>query len=477
MRSEIKRVGKVLLILMVCAGLSTFVFMSLMGEQFGALFSTERALYFGRITNDKTVFMFFYRHPIVPGYTPLKDGYQLGSNTLYIMAWSPLAEGKEVPIKMVSYRLEKEPVTETTDNVTRTYEQEVRRDVKSEDMVLPALEREFSMREVGLAPHEALYYIDIVYGNETVLSIKHQTFEPMMEMPVMTRGELASQIMSYSSGTFITCLGAFALAFVMIRRVKYVPEVPREILAISGMLGLFVVGIGFLVTIFYLTPPRVVWFYPLEGAIFFFIAIGILRQQPTYWEFEGIEPRKGLAPAKKRMLFPVVHGSPPFIPPETWGGFFKGEKKPIIFKRGSESWGFELEGEDTRRFYVEKINDEPSRSDVKVLKDRIEVDLAGPIHARTVESYWHGGKTVSKLGLTLEKRAIEIETLKLERLRGYSEIAAEIGSRYGKQFLQALLRLYERLNIPIRETDLAITRKKPSPASEEEAAASEEEKE
>ena len=340
----------------------------------------------------------FYQHPQY-GLYPLEDGDLLPSNELiiYLFSFAPA----EANITAEEYVL----VERVVGNQTVRAKLDLRTYTLS--AYLPG--RQFVETRLRVREAREERTLDVYVNGFHILRLRHKTFPAFITMPQYTLGSLEADRAGFIGLTTIVVLLALGLAKSTIRRVKWVPDLPRWLVA-SGLLIALVAVAAAWYLIAYFALVRALHLLVPVGIFSYFYGLVLMRQRPidfylTHMEVGGGQPRKFIT------IVPVtrqVEEGMWEVAPERWRDFFKavllGRKRflRLLTPDGfTPRWFIDL-GAGDREYVVEGLEH----------NGRELTATIAPLHKLDVEKW-----TYQALGVQDLARAKEILRRSLMRLR------------------------------------------------------------
>ncbi|RLJ02258.1 MAG: hypothetical protein DRP11_03210 [Candidatus Aenigmatarchaeota archaeon] len=383
-----------------------------------------RGGFYRGFVGEGVLFFATYYHPQYQE-LPLTKYSTLHSNTFTLYAFS--FSTRDVTLEVVTYLVRNETRTIKEGNTTRTVSILVPYDERAVKVPIHVIGGSFSKVEVELPTSLRLREAEIRLNGRVLFRFKHETWKAFLPAPRYTLGTLFLDRMAYMAGTTLVCLFAFAVAKATINRVKYVPEMPRWIIAILPTLLIILGAFG----AFY-----VVYYYALLEAAYTFIPIFVLawifglylvRPKPIIWYLSRIVNTE--QPTKRLEMIEVIQDENRFWTMQGWRDFLRGRKREVTLvgnEKDDPAWWFNIEGSNDRFILYD---------DVLENEDRIAIKVA-PLHEKSVEEWQVGLLEVKSLAEAYEKTKKDLYRVKAEAKKE----AIEEGSKMAEQYVDKLLK-------------------------------------
>jgi len=361
-----------------------------------------RGGFYRGFVGEGVLFFATYYHPQYQE-LPLTKYSTLHSNTFTLYAFS--FSTRDVTLEVVTYLVRNETRTVKEGNTTRTVSVLVPYDERVVKVPIHVIGGSFSKVEVTLPTSTRLRHAEIRLNGRVLFRFYHETWKAYLPAPRYTLGTLFLDRMAYMAGTTLVCLFAFAVAKATINRVKYVPEMPRWVVAVLPTLLLILGMFG----AFY-----IVYYYALLEAAYTFIPIFVLawifglylvRPKPIIWYLSRIVNTE--QPTKRLEMIEVIQDENRFWTMQGWRDFLRGRKREVTLVGNEDDpvWWFNIEGSNDRFIVYDSVLEE---------ENRIAIKTAG-IHEKTVEEWMNEYMQVKTLSRDKEewrRKYLEVEAEK-----------------------------------------------------------------
>ena len=244
-----------------------------------------RGGFYRGFTGKGVLFFITYESPQY-GECPLVKYSTLHSNKFNLYAFS--FSTRDITLEVETYLVRFENRTVKEGNITRTETVEVPYDIQTFKVPIHTIANSFTKTEVELPTTLKKRRVDIKLDGRTIFTFKHETWRAYIPAPRYTFGTLFLDRLAYMAGTTLVCLLAFAVAKATINRIKYVPEMPRWVIAFLPTILLMLAAFGAI---------YIVYYYALLEAAYTLIPIFILawvyglylvRPKPIIWYLSKI---------------------------------------------------------------------------------------------------------------------------------------------------------------------------------------------
>ena len=299
------------------------------------------------------LFFATYEHPQY-GECPLVKYSTLHSNKFNLYAFS--FSTRDVTLEVVTYLVRLENRTVREGNTTRTETIEVPYDVQTLKVPIHVIANTFTKTEVELPTSRQERRVDIKLDGRIIFQFKHETWRAYIPAPRHTLGTLFLDRLAYMAGATLTCLLAFAVAKATINRIKYVPEMPRWVIAFLPTILLMLAAFGAI---------YIVYYYALLEAAYTLIPIFILawiyglylvRPKPIIWYLSKIVNAE--QPTRRLEAIEVIQDENKFWTMLGWRDFLRGHKREVVLIGNEENepaWWYAVEGSNDRFIIYDSI--------------------------------------------------------------------------------------------------------------------------
>lgn len=386
-----------------------------------------KGFYKGVIASDKTVFFFFYEHPQY-GLTPLPLYGTLRSNTLIVYVYSPLKSG-EINLTIVSYIPKSQQVKEVVGNETIIKTVMVPSDNRTQTYFIQVSNNEFVTDKLEFPTSRGYRHCLVYYNGKYLFKFHHQTYKAYLEAPKYTLGTLFLDRLAYIIGTVIICMIAFAFSKLAIRRIKYVPELPRWVIAVLPTALIALAGFGAFYIIYYYALIEATYTYIPIFALMWIFGLYVVRIKPITFYLTCIE--KTDIPTKTYEVLEVVKSENKYyLASNSWKDFLLGKRKEIKFE-GDPVWYWIIEGTDDREYIFEDIQE----NDKEII-----IKLAG-IHYKIVEEVLSERTNVEKIAKAFQ----DTKTKYFKLLGRFEAEKIQEAEKLAKQYLEPVLMAIEMM--------------------------------
>jgi len=407
-----------------------------------------QGFYKGIIAKDKTVFFFFYEHPQF-GLQPLREYGTLHSNELIVYAFAPLKDG-EANLTLVSYRLETQEIVEKIGNETVKRRVQVPVDNQTETFYISLSTNTFRESRIELNTAKQLRHYEIYYNGELLFQFKHLTYKAYLPAPKYTLGTLFLDRLAYIIGTMTVCLLAFATAKAVYNHMKYVPDLPRWLIALLPTLIVIIAGTGVFFIVYYFALVEAAYtFIPIFVCAFVF-GLYLVRRRPDVWYLTKVTSID--QPTKQFAALEVIADQGKYYMVGGWRDWLRGRRKEIAFKGDGPVWYFQIEGTNDRQYYFR---------DIAEFEDKLLIELA-PQHYMEVEAWRSGMLEAENLAEAYRRE----RRLRYELMAKQKEESIREAREYVKRILQGIM----RGRLPKEEAEKLAEVKEREPESQEEGA-------
>ena len=360
------------------------------------------------------------------GEIPLQEYDTLHSNTFTLYAFS--FRTRDVTLEVVTYLVRNETRTVQEGNTTRTVTVEVSYDHRTVKVPVHVIANSFTKVDVNLPTSTTRRHAEIRLNGRVLFKFYHETWRAYLPAPRYTLGTLMLDRLAYIVGTMITCLFAFACSKLAMNRVKYVPEMPRWLIAILPTALLILGAAG---------AYYIVYYYALLEASYTYIPIFILswifglylvRPQPAIWYLSKITSIN--QPTKRLEALEVIPGGNHFYQVGGWRDFLRGRRREVVLlaEEDEEPWWFQIEGSEDRFIHYQ---------DILESEDRLAIKVA-PVHMMSVEQWQIGMLEVKGLAEAFEKTKRELYRVKASAKKQAIEEGARLSEQYVAKILEGI---------------------------------------
>lgn len=388
-------------------------------------FRLPKGGFYRGFTGEGVLFFATYQHPQFQE-VPLQEYATLHSNTFTLYAFS--FSTRDVTLEVVTFLVRNETRTVKEGNTTRTVSVLVPYDERVVKVPIHVIGGSFSKVEVNLPTSTQLRQAEIRLNGRVLFKFYHETWKAYLPAPRYTLGTLFLDRMAYMAGTTLVCLFAFAVAKATINRVKYVPEMPRWVVAVLPTLLLLLGLFG----AFY-----VVYYYALLEAAYTFIPIFVLawifglylvRPKPIIWYLSRIVNTD--QPTKRLEMIEVIQDENRFWTMQGWRDFLRGRKREValVGNEDDPAWWFNIEGSNDRFILYDSVLEEENRFAIKT----------APLHEKSVEEWQVGLLEVRSLAEAYEKTKKNLYRVKAEAKKEAIEEGAKLSEQYVARILEAI---------------------------------------
>jgi len=384
-----------------------------------------RTGFYRGFTGEGVLFFATYMHPNF-GEIPLSEYSTLHSNAFRLYAFS--FSTRDVTLEVVTYKVRVENRTVRESNVTRTETVEVPYDHKTVKVPVHVVANSFSKVDVELPTSLTERRAEIRMDGRTLFCFKHETWRAFLPAPRYTLGTLFLDRLAYMVITTLVCLFAFAAAKATVNRIKYVPEMPRWVIAFLPTVIMILGGFG----AFY-----IVYYYALLEASYTFIFIFVfawifglylVRPKPTVWYLGKVVNSE--QPTKRLEMVEVIQDENKWWTMQGWRDFLRGRRIEVVLEgNGADpAWWFNVEGSNDRFIIYQETEEQEDRFIIKV----------APIHEKEVEAWQSGAVEVKSLAEALHKAKQNLYRIKASAKKEAIEEGARLSEEYVAQILEAI---------------------------------------
>jgi len=349
-----------------------------------------RGGFYKGFTGGGVLFFATYEHPNY-GEVALREYAELHSNKFRIYAFS--FSTRDVELEVVSYLVRTENRTVREGNVTRTETVEVPYDQRTIKVPIHTIANSFTKTDVELPTSLKERRVDIRLDGHTIFTFKHETWKAYIPAPRYTLGTLFLDRLAYMAGTTLVCLLAFAFAKATINRIKYVPEMPRWVLAVLPSILMFLAGFGaFFIIYYYALLEAAYTFIPIFIVSFIF-ALYVMRPKPTTWFLGKVVNTE--QPTKRLEMIEVIQDENKWWTMMGWRDFIRGRRYEVVLKGNEKDpvWWFQVENSNDRYIVID---------DWEEIGDKVVIKVA-PIHEKDIEAWQSGLKETKALSHALHE--------------------------------------------------------------------------
>ena len=384
-----------------------------------------RGGFYKGFAGEGVLFFATYEHPNY-GEAALREYAELHSDTFRIYAFS--FSTRDILLEVVSYLVRMENRTVRTGNVTRTETVEVPYDQRTVKVPIHTIANSFTKIDVELPTSVKERRVDIRLDSRTIFTFKHETWKAYIPAPRYTLGTLFLDRLAYMAGTMLVCLLAFAVAKVTINRIKYVPEMPRWVLAVLPSILMFLAGFGaFFIVYYYALLEAAYTFIPIFVVSFFF-ALYVMRPKPTTWFLGKVVNTE--QPTKRLEMIEVTQDENKWWTMMGWRDFLRGHRYEVVLKGNGDdpAWWFQIENSNDRYIVID---------DWEETEDKVVIKVA-PIHEKEIEAWQSGLIETKSLADSLHDAKRKYYGLLARSKREAIEEGARLSEEYVGKILEAI---------------------------------------
>jgi len=384
-----------------------------------------RTGFYRGFTGDGVLFFATYSHPNF-GEVPLVQYSTLHSNKFNLYAFS--FSTKDITLEVVTYLIRTENRTICEDNITRTETVEVPYDMRTVKVPIHVIAKSFSKVEVELPTSMQEREAEIRLNGRTLFRFKHETWKAFLPAPRYTLGTLFLDRLAYMAGTTLVCLIAFAVSKATINRVKYVPEMPRWVIAFLPTILLMLGGFGaFFVVYYYALLEAAYTFIPIFALAWIF-GLYLVRPKPTVWYLGKVVNTE--QPTKRLEMIEVIQDENKWWTMMGWRDFIRGRRYEVVLEGNGDdpAWYFQIENSNDRFIVYDSVKEYPDRVVVKV----------APIHEKEIEEWQSGIIETRSLADALHKAKQDLYRLKASAKKEAIEEGAKMAEEYVRQILEGI---------------------------------------
>jgi len=228
--------------------------------------------------------------------------------------------------------------------------------------------------------------------------------------------------------TTAICLLAFAVSKATINRIKYVPEIPRWLLAFLPTILISLTGFGaFFVVYYYALLEATYTFIPIFVFAWIF-GLYLVRPKATVWYLEKVVNVE--QPTKRLEMIEVIQDENKWWTMSGWRDFLRGKKYEVVLegKEKEPAWWFQIEGSNDRFIVI---------NEWKEAEDKVIIKVA-PLHEKEVEAWQSGTIEVKSLAEALHKAKQELYRVKASAKKEAIEEGTRLSEEYVAQILEAI---------------------------------------